>query len=156
MRLFPILALILFAATTSCGAPAFAAEAPTTTAQVLNHAIDKVSDAVAQVSHAVSEKAPKAWELLVRATFAKGLVQLIVGAIELLTAVAVFSVFVALARTDWEDPSLRNCAAIACALGAAVLFIGGLVDVLSNDAWFRVISPDGYLAQAILTKALGQ
>ena len=126
-----------------------------TTGDAINHAIDKASEGLSQITHALSNAAPQAWGLLVKATYAQGLISIIIGGIELAAGGLLFLTACWLAKTDWkESPSLRNCGSVGCFLLTAIMVIAALFDLLNSDSWFRVISPDGYLAQQFMNKAL--
>jgi len=130
----------------------------------VNHIVDKASDALGYITHALADKAPKAFELAVKGTYAKGMAQLIVGGLW----AAVFMLCVVLSitfgvfafkrfKTDDNDPFgiAYTCVTIAC-IGVSIIFlIGACSNILDSDAWARVIAPDGYLAQQLLNAAMG-
>lgn len=139
--------------------PAFAADDDKTsdTAKVINHAIDKASDGLTQIAHALSTAAPQAWALAVHGVFAKGMATLIVGGV-FLVASAFFAVWCLVfgRRGDWDsgDQTFVTVVAVMCGSASVIMFVFALFNGTDSDAWARIISPDGYLAQSILTKAL--
>jgi len=125
-----------------------------TTGDAINHAIDKASEGLAQVTHLLSSSAPQAWALLVRATFAQGLVNILIGGFELVGATLLIVLSAKAGSTSWEEPKLRCFVSIFAGIAAVILLFAGLVDFCSASNWFRVVSPDGYLAQQALQKVL--
>ncbi len=151
-----IFSLAILAALTS---PAFADEDKheSTTASVINHAIDKASDGLTQIAHALSSAAPQAWSLAVHGVYAKGLATLIVAAVFLVASAFFFMwcmIFGRKGNWDSSDITFVTGFSVLCGVASVAMFIFALCNAADGDSWARIISPDGYLAQSILTKAL--
>ncbi len=127
-----------------------------TTGDAINHAVDKASEGLAQVAAALSKAAPKAYELASEGVFAQGAASLTVGAI--LFSCAIFLLIAATIfgkLANWKSEEDARCwMAILSGIAAIVFLFVSLFNIASADSWARVISPDGYLAQQILSKAL--
>lgn len=123
------------------------------TGDAINHAIDKASDGLAQIAHALSSAAPQAWELACKGVFAQGAATLVVGGVLLLPAVIFFVLTWWAARLANKDDDYAPFAIIA-GIACVVFLVASIVNLATGDAWARVISPDGYLAQQVLSKAL--
>jgi hypothetical protein len=131
------------------------AQPAATTADAINHLVDKASDGLAQITHTLSSAAPQAWEMAVRGVYAKGLSTLIVGGIcfFLLTLSAIAFLFLVRAASKNGDESyIGPC--IITGFVTFILLLATAFNVCDADAWARVVSPDGYLAQQILNKAI--
>ncbi len=160
-RLFAAAFLIL----ASCAPPAFAAEAtpaqPNATAEVINHAIDKASAGLAQVTAMLSHAAPQAWAMAVAGVYAEGMAALIIGLICAVICI-IFGLIAAWGLTkcivafdkNGEEGAFWLFLVIPCILISLIFLIVASANGLDSDAWARVISPQGYLALQILSKAL--
>lgn len=138
---------------------------PTNTADAINHLVDKASSGLDQITHAMSQHAPQAWMLVVKGAYAAGVASLIVGAVSATLLVIFASVCIALAfaanrNFEREDEGFVGgmCVggSVICFIVAAGCFIGVCLNLGSSDSWSRVISPDGYVAQEILSGALNR
>lgn len=134
------------------------------TADTVNHVVDKVFNGLDQLTHAVAQHAPEAWSLAVRGTYAQGASKLLTGAILLAFALLVFTIAIILINRcmKLEKASADEGLVLLCGIaGGLGLFIGTVLLVIStvtvcdSDAWAKVISPDGYLATQLLQKAVG-
>lgn len=113
----------------------------------------------------LSQAAPQAWKLASEGVFAKGAAELIVGAILLILALLVSGVAAYFGRLYYltcrdasknEDAQIAFlCGVIVAGMLGVVMFLFALGDICDSDAWARVISPQGYLAQSILIRAMG-
>lgn len=128
---------------------------PSATAQVINHAIDKASDGLTQIAHALSSPAPQAWALAVKGTYAQGLSGLIVGGVSLFFGLlaALFCWFFAWRADKTNNEFFGFCAVVSGIYGIVLIVFSG-INLGDSSGRAKVISPDGYLAQQILTRAL--
>jgi len=135
----------------------------TDTADAINHLVDKASSGLDQISHALASHAPQAWLIVVKGAYAAGIASLIVGGFCLVLLIIFGSMAVALAfaankNFDRDDDSFVGgvcvAGAILCFLVGAGCFVGTAANLASSDSWARVISPDGYVAQQVLTGTL--
>lgn len=126
-----------------------------TTGDAINHAIDKASDGLAQIAHALSGAAPQAWALAVKGVYAQGASQLIVGGVFIVCSILCAIIAVPLLlRANKTDSEFCGVVGVVLCLVAAVLLFVSAINIADASAWARVISPDGYLAQQVLSKAL--
>lgn len=127
----------------------------TNTADVINHAIDKASDGLTQIAHALSSAAPQAWALACHGVFAQGAAYIVTGFFWLLgTVVGCIFFAVSSKKANWDEGNFASVVTVFSGLLAIVFGIIAMFHLCDADSWARVISPDGYLAQSILTKAL--
>jgi hypothetical protein len=135
----------------------------TNTADAINHLVDKASSGLDQISHALASHAPQAWLLVVKGAYAVGMSSLIVGAVFFLLALlfvssSVFFAFAANKNFVRETDGFVGGMCVGAAVICFLIFIGCFIGTLSNlgdaDSWARVVSPEGYVAQQVLTGAL--
>lgn len=162
----PLIVALLALALFSCAqTPAYAADAPppqpNATAQVINHVIDKASDGLTQIAHTLSNAAPQAFALAVKGVYAKGASSLVVGAFCLAAflffLIACLTGIVLCIRAEQKDSDsgVPWLFLIVPSGILAIIFMCVACNFgLDSSSWAMVLSPDGYLAQQILTKAL--
>lgn len=132
------------------------------TADVINHAIDKASDGLSQVATALSKAAPKAWEVAVHGVYAQGAASITVAALCLLGWLIFWSLgiwgILRCRRTEEKsvDGSPWLFLIIPAGFIGIVFLIAAGANGLNSDAWARIYSPDGYLAQQIITAAVSK
>lgn len=125
------------------------------TASVLNHITDKVSAGLDHVSHVVEQAMPKALELAVKGVYTIGAADLVAGVILLVVALTLLTVGIRAGRkADWQDGSFDCFVCVPSLISGCILFIVTLCFLCDTDSWARVISPDGYLAQQVVSRIL--
>ena len=131
--------------------------------KTIDHIVDKAAAGLDQVTHMLAQHAPEAWRIAVHGVYAKGLATLVVGCVSLTASVvlitaATWAIIRAVAAEKEESDGSIPWLFFVVPVGAIgiIMMIISFSNLLDSDAWARVISPDGYLAQEMVTKAVGK
>jgi hypothetical protein len=127
----------------------------------INNVVNKVSGGIDHVTNVVEKNAPKALEYAVMGVFAKGMATIIIGCIlfvVFLISSFFFWKFCSAAIKYWKEYNelaipFTILSIITC-ISSGILFLCAIGNIADSDAWFRIISPQGYLAQQILTRVI--
>lgn len=141
------------------------AEASSSTADAVNHLVDKIGDGLGQITAAISSHAPQAWELVVRGNYAVAVGHLLLGVgLAALSVGCAVGSYKLIAESDRRRKGRKNTYdddGIAHGIGAAlagaacaVLAFAGLMNALDPHTIAMLVSPDGTTARDLLLKAL--
>lgn len=133
------------------------------TADAVNHLVDKIGDGLGQITAAISSHAPQAWALVVQGSYARAISNIVYGAgltiPAIILGVAGWLIFQAgWKRIEKEDPE----AGIFICAGGITVGIASLIATCVALAWLldphsiaTLISPDGVTARDLLINAMG-
>ena len=134
-----------------------------TTQDVVNNLINKAASGLDQITAMLSKHAPEAWALACKGVYAIGASEIAVGVLALvfgLLAVSISVWFFKKAAAVYKSEKSRSDDEAPFIIGgfglgtpALILLIFAFCHLLDSDGWARVLSPDGYLAQQIITAA---
>ena len=129
-----------------------------TTGDAINHAIDKASDGLAQIAHAISSTAPQAWAVAVHGVYAQGLASIIAGGILFFAGLVGLPCFVymGLKMRLAQDSEFLGICLFGGGVIFFVFFVIGTILFGNPNHWAMLISPDGYLAKQMLEGVTGQ
>lgn len=136
------------------------------TADAVNHAVDKIGDAIAQVTQMVSSHGPQAWELIVQGAYARAVATIITSAIMIPCAIVTgigtaicVRAFIREGKKDWHESSdvigvVSVVGGIVCTAASAACIVGALVGLMDSHSWAMIFAPQGTVARDLLMKAL--
>lgn len=135
----------------------------TTAADAVNHAVDKIGEALSQVTAALAQTAPHAWELVVRGAVADAVGTIVHGLAQMPFAAALlYACYRIMVWSANRMPKAHDdgTSDICFMVGGVVGVVGGfmvissIADIANSHSIATLISPDGTVARDMVNRVL--